>query len=326
MKSARNRRILTIVVVVLAVIIGQFLLIGLFFPDSWPGRVLRGSAIMGEGDEPTYASATVDGDYGEWDLNYDFFSNMYRAGDPNKDVLAKLYLRYDCDSSTLYILVLAEPGHTIDVDAGSSEHFAKLGSTKLVDENSAPPDGAPPPDFGWINLSGDGKTADGWEASTTFYPGSYDNFLVHSQVDDNQTSKVPTGKINLLVDCDPTAVFLNYFLAEWAGGGSAIRVAEGRTSEGEAKTPEEGGVLVRWETEAEIDNLGFNLYRGPGVEGPWTKLNSDLIPSKVPPGSPVGAAYEWPDDDVEPGQIVFYLLEDVDTYGIATQHGPVKPK
>jgi hypothetical protein len=319
MKSARNRRILTIVVVVLAVIIGQFLLIGLFFPDSWPGQLLRGTAIMGEGDEPTYAPATVDGNYSEWDLSYDFFSNMYEAGNPNKAVMAKLYLRYDCDSSTLYMLVLAEPGHTIDADAGTGEHFAKLGGTKLVQESDAPPDGAPPPDFAWINLSGDGKTADGWEASATLYPGSYTDFLVHSQVDDNQTSKVPEGKIKLLVDCDPTAVFLNYFLAEWAGGTGGARIGEG----GETG---EGGVMVRWETAAEIDNLGFNVYRGFSVEGPWTKLNGELIPSKVPPGSPVGATYEWPDSKVQPGENVFYLLEDVDTYGIITQHGPVKPK
>jgi hypothetical protein len=81
-------------------------------------------------------------------------------------------------------------------------------------------------------------------------------------------------------------------------------------------------ITVRWETATEVDNLGFDLYRSQMVAGPWVRLNEDLIPSRAP-GSPVGAVYTWPDDDVQPGVTYYYKLEDVDIYGQRTAHGPV---
>ena len=315
MRGSSSRRILTIVVAVVAVAVVVFLAIALISPDSWPGEVLRGTAIMSGGAEPTYGTMIVNGDYGEWDLAQDFFADMYRAADPTKDILAKLYLRYDCDSNTLGVLVMAEPGHSIDVDAGADEHFIKVNDTKVIDANYTPPDGAPPPDFAWIGLSADGSTAAGWEASIAMYPGSYD-LNVHSNVDDGQTSQVERMGVGIYIECAPTAVFLNYFKAEWYTAEKAMEKGESPPAQ----------VMVLWETSAEIDNLGFNVYRGPDVEGPWTKLNAELIPSKVPPGSPVGAAYEWPDSEVPGEQRVFYLLEDVDLSGVATQHGPVSPR
>jgi hypothetical protein len=104
-----------------------------------------------------------------------------------------------------------------------------------------------------------------------------------------------------------TAVFLSRFEAAWAQEGQA------------------GGVVLRWETVSENNNRGFNLYRGPGEKGPWVQLNSTLLPSQVQAGSLTGAAYEWLDRGAQPGQVYFYLLEDVATDGVATQHGPVSP-
>jgi len=101
--------------------------------------------------------------------------------------------------------------------------------------------------------------------------------------------------------CEPTAVELARFEA-W---------------------PEEGvAVHVEWETVTEVDNLGFNLYRADASDGPYVKLNEELIPSQAP-GSPIGALYVWLDEGVEVGQTYYYKLEDVDIYGHTTMHGPV---
>ena len=82
-------------------------------------------------------------------------------------------------------------------------------------------------------------------------------------------------------------------------------------------------ILVKWETAAEINTLGFNLYRGGTPDGAPLRLNQDLILSKVPrPLS--GAIYTWLDEDVLPGIPYYYWLEDVGTYGVTTLHGPVR--
>ena len=81
-------------------------------------------------------------------------------------------------------------------------------------------------------------------------------------------------------------------------------------------------VGVEWRTAAEIDNLGFNVYRAHPCDGPLTQVNLELIQSLVPPGSGQGADYEWPDDTVVPGEAYCYWLEDVDVDGGSTMHGP----
>lgn len=85
---------------------------------------------------------------------------------------------------------------------------------------------------------------------------------------------------------------------------------------------EGAAIRVSWETAQELDNLGFNLYRGASPAGPWERLNAALIPSQSP-GAVFGATYTWLDETVEPGQITYYRLEDVDIYGASTFHGPV---
>jgi|GEM_PF-3205026 len=103
---------------------------------------------------------------------------------------------------------------------------------------------------------------------------------------------------------DPTAVTISRFFAR----------------------PLPDAIRVKWETAQEIDNLGFNLYRSTTRAGAKTKLNAELIPSKVPPGSPFGARYTWTDGTVVPGQGYFYWLEDVGVSGDTTMHGPAKAR
>ena len=80
-------------------------------------------------------------------------------------------------------------------------------------------------------------------------------------------------------------------------------------------------VLVTWETVSEIDNAGFNLYRGTSDDGSDRTLLVS-IPSQAP-GSSQGASYSYGDTAVQDGQTYYYWLESIDLNGVATMHGPV---
>jgi len=80
-------------------------------------------------------------------------------------------------------------------------------------------------------------------------------------------------------------------------------------------------VRVAWETAQEIKNLGFNLYRSAAKDGPYQKLNPSLIPGLL--YSVTGKKYTYDDRNVTKGRLYYYKLEDIDSFGKHTWHGPV---
>ena len=87
-------------------------------------------------------------------------------------------------------------------------------------------------------------------------------------------------------------------------------------------TPRSSSIVIQWSTESEIDNAGFNIYRSDNENGEYLKINASLIPTK---GSATqGASYEYVDTGVQNRKTYYYKLEDIDTSGISTFHGPVK--
>ncbi len=84
-------------------------------------------------------------------------------------------------------------------------------------------------------------------------------------------------------------------------------------------TRQRAGVTVRWQTSAEIDTVGFNLWRFDPKKGDYVKVNEHLIPSK---GSPVaGARYEMSaPDDLVTSRV--FRLQYVDSDGVTRWHGP----
>jgi hypothetical protein len=78
---------------------------------------------------------------------------------------------------------------------------------------------------------------------------------------------------------------------------------------------------LNWETESEIDNAGFNIWRAEAEDGEYVKLNDQIIPAK---GSEIkGAKYAFTDKTAKNRNTYFYKLQDIDVYGMSTFHGPV---
>ncbi|HSN75674.1 MAG TPA: integrin alpha, partial [Anaerolineae bacterium] len=116
-----------------------------------------------------------------------------------------------------------------------------------------------------------------------------------------------------LVCADEVTAFSNWAIA--SGSPLAVTLA-GFTAEAQA-----GQVLVTWETVSELNNAGFNLYRGLLDDGSDRALLVS-VPSQAP-GSAQGYAYNYVDATVDPGQTYWYWLEDIDLSGATTRHGPV---
>ena len=72
-------------------------------------------------------------------------------------------------------------------------------------------------------------------------------------------------------------------------------------------------VTIKWSTETEIDNLGFNIYRRETKNGGYVKVNSKLIQSTVTDSS--SHDYSYTDDNLKFGQTYYYYVEDVDFSG-----------
>ena len=109
--------------------------------------------------------------------------------------------------------------------------------------------------------------------------------------------------------------------------------------------PQSKHIAITWSTLSEIDNAGFNLWRSEAKDGKYIKVNPGIIEAEG--GATLGAEYSYTDtatdtatdtvtdtatDNVadtvagtaaKPGITYYYKLEDIDTKGVSTFHGPV---
>jgi hypothetical protein len=84
--------------------------------------------------------------------------------------------------------------------------------------------------------------------------------------------------------------------------------------------PVEGGVLVKWVTDVEVDNAGFNVLRSSTAAGPFERVNPTLIPGQ---GTGAGTSYTYLDEGGTAAHL--YRLEDIDFGGGSTLHAPTGP-
>ena len=140
---------------------------------------------------PFYGYAVVDGETGDWSLTEDIFAEMYEGGNLEKEILSKVYLRYDCYTETMYTLVVAEDGFT--VEQVPEENYVKIDNA-VVDFL----------EFEYL------VSAEGWEASFSLPEGDY-KLDVHTLIFDDRTSALENRELDLEIKCTPTVVSLSSF-------------------------------------------------------------------------------------------------------------------
>ncbi|BAP56983.1 hypothetical protein THII_2686 [Thioploca ingrica] len=125
---------------------------------------------------------------------------MYTAGNPTKPQLSDLYLRYDCNSQTIFALVLKQSGYSIEGSPWIKIY--ELGNSPRVDDSYNPPNGVQP-EFSWVPPSATVQAnTEGYEASFSLAPGNY-TMEAHVSIASGQTSS--TGRsdsfINVALTC-----------------------------------------------------------------------------------------------------------------------------
>ena len=78
-------------------------------------------------------------------------------------------------------------------------------------------------------------------------------------------------------------------------------------------TLEDGKVVVRWTTESELDNAGFNILRSNTQNGEFRRVNEKLIQGKGTTGE--RSNYKWTDTSAKHGTVYYYQIEDVSFTG-----------
>ena len=76
---------------------------------------------------------------------------------------------------------------------------------------------------------------------------------------------------------------------------------------------EDGKVVIRWATESELDNAGFNIYRSETRNGEYKQVNAELIDGHGTTGE--RNTYKWVDASAKPGVTYYYQIEDVSFAG-----------
>ena len=79
---------------------------------------------------------------------------------------------------------------------------------------------------------------------------------------------------------------------------------------------ESGDIVVRWITESELNNAGFNILRSETRDGQFTKLNEQLISGQGTTSE--RTTYEWKDSTAKPNVVYYYQIQDVSLDGDIT--------
>jgi len=76
-----------------------------------------------------------------------------------------------------------------------------------------------------------------------------------------------------------------------------------------------GRVYIRWRTETQEDNYGFNIYRAKTPDGPYEKVNRAIIPGEGTTNIPKDYCYI--DQGLPRGEKFYYYIESVSNQGVS---------
>ncbi|HET9315503.1 MAG TPA: hypothetical protein VFQ51_07915 [Vicinamibacteria bacterium] len=88
-----------------------------------------------------------------------------------------------------------------------------------------------------------------------------------------------------------------------------------------AASPKALSNTIKWSTASEVENFGYDVFRGDKEEGPFTKLNSRIIAGAGTVDEP--RYYQYVDETIEAGKEYWYYVESVSLSGTREKFTPV---
>ncbi len=88
------------------------------------------------------------------------------------------------------------------------------------------------------------------------------------------------------------------------------------------ESPDEPPVnTLKWTTASEVDNFGFDIYRGLSEDGPFGRITAEPLPGAGTIDEPQD--YIFIDEIIDPSRDYFYYIESISLGGIRERFSPV---
>ena len=97
-----------------------------------------------------------------------------------------------------------------------------------------------------------------------------------------------------------------------AGGALPVSLSKFRPE----RMKDTGEIVIRWVTESELNNAGFNILRSETRNGEYTQLNNQLIKGQGTTSE--RTVYEYADTSAKPNVVYYYQIQDVSLDGNVT--------
>ena len=88
-----------------------------------------------------------------------------------------------------------------------------------------------------------------------------------------------------------------------------------------AASPNPLSNAIKWSTASEVDNFGYDVFRGDKEEGPFTRLNAKVIAGAGTVDEP--RYYQYVDESIEVGKEYWYYVESISLAGVREKFTPV---
>jgi len=94
-----------------------------------------------------------------------------------------------------------------------------------------------------------------------------------------------------------------------------------QAAEDAAQAPQPLENVIRWSTASEVDNFGYDVFRGLNEDGPFERLNAAPIPGSGTTDVP--QKYEYRDETIAPNTAYYYYVESISLQGERERFTPV---